>query len=143
MTGGMRWETVLDSPKSVWKRYSVAVLPNLALIAFSYAAGPHPRAPMSFFYLAAAMLSAFYGGLGPGLVSGTISSLAVDYFYTEPIGEVLNTWPSVLMFLVFLGVSAFLSFLAFSLRRAYQEARDSQRKAERAIHSREFTLAAV
>jgi signal transduction histidine kinase len=138
-----RWENFLRTQPPAWKRYAVAIVPNLALIAVSRWMGQHPPVPISFLYLAVAVQAAFYGGLVPGLVSGALASLAVDYFYTEPVGKVLDSSQSDLMFCAFLGTTAFFSFLASSLRNAYQEARQAQVRAEQAIHSREFTLAAV
>jgi K+-sensing histidine kinase KdpD len=49
-----------------------------------------PAATPVFF--AAVMVSAFYGGLGPGLLATALSTWAIDYFFNPPFRELeINT----------------------------------------------------
>jgi signal transduction histidine kinase len=98
---------------------------------------------MSYLYLAGIMLVAFYGGLGPAILAGLISSIAIDYFYVEPVGRILDNWQSFAVWVAVLGISGGLSFLASSLKAAYERAREAQQKAEEAVRAREHTLAVV
>ena len=76
------------------------------------------RAP---FILAAAavMLASWRGGCGPGIVSGLISLLAVNYFILEPTGNLnLLTGPNAVTAVLFLGVAAMISALNDARLRA-------------------------
>ena len=67
-------------------RYAVAVLSVVGAALVTSAIAPlfTYRAPVIPFTLAV-MLSAWYGGLGPGLVTTILGFLAVDYLYLPPI----------------------------------------------------------
>jgi signal transduction histidine kinase len=111
-------------------RYGCTLLLITTLVLVSAFVGPRPHFPMSFLYLAATMLVAFYGGLGPAILSGVISSTAIDYFYVEPVGM------SILVWVLVLSTSVSLSLLA-------EKARVGKRQAEEATRAREQTLAIV
>jgi signal transduction histidine kinase len=98
---------------------------------------------MSFVYLAATIFVAFYGGFGPALIMGLVSSLVVDYFYVEPVGTVLRSWGDVLVWVCVLGNALLPSFLASLIRYEYECAIRDQRRAEQAVRAREHTLAIV
>ena len=69
-----------------WSRYGVAVLSVVGAALLTSAIAPlfTYRAPVIPFTLAV-MLSAWYGGLGPGLVATILGFLAVDYLFLPPI----------------------------------------------------------
>src|SRR5437870_12792206 len=70
---------------SLLKRYGLAaVLTALAILA-SLLLAPHwtPRHLLLPFY-PAVMLSAWFGGFGPGLLTTLLSALAMDYFWLPP-----------------------------------------------------------
>lgn len=51
--------------------------------------------PTSLFFVAV-MVSAWYGGLGPGLLATLLSTLAINYFYVEPTYSFsINNWSYV------------------------------------------------
>src|SRR5260370_3516970 len=68
-----------------WSRYGVAVLSVVGAALLTSAIAPlfTCRAPVIPFTLAV-MLSAWYGGLGPGLVATILGFFAVDYFFFPP-----------------------------------------------------------
>jgi PAS domain S-box-containing protein len=104
--------------------YGVAVLSvALALgtnLLFYRSLEPTPT-PLFF---AAVMVSAWYGGLGPGLVATMLSTLAINYFYVEPIHSLdINN----LGYLARLSVFVMAALLINSLNQAQRLA---QRKAE-------------
>src|SRR5437867_9429592 len=74
-----------SGPWSLLTRYGLAaVLTALAILA-SLLLAPHwnPRHLLLPFY-PAVMLSAWFGGFGPGLLTTLLSALAMDYFWLPP-----------------------------------------------------------
>lgn len=109
--------------------YGVALL-SVALavgtnLQFSPYLAPTPTPP----FFAAVMVSAWYGGLRPGLLATALSTLAINYFFIEPSYS-LNI-PN-LGTLVQLGVFVMAAILINSLNEAQRVA---LRRAEANLHS--------
>src|SRR5262249_55710108 len=70
--------------RPVWVRYGVAVI----LVAFAaccnYFLPPVYGESHYFFFSAAILPSALFGGLGPGLLATTVSALTSDYLFIAP-----------------------------------------------------------
>jgi len=129
---------------SLLKRYGLAaVLTALAILA-SLLLAPHwtPRHLLLPFY-PAVMLSAWFGGFGPGLLTTLLSALAMDYFWLPPTFAFGMQEPGDLIgFVLFLGVGLLVSALNARLLRAQRHAEaavaelrrevDERRKAEEA-----------
>jgi len=81
-------------------------------------------APVSLF-LGAIMLSAWFGGLGPGLLATALSSLAFDYYFLPPIYSLVAK-PGDIPRLVIFTVSA---LFVGSLSAAQRSATESLRRA--------------
>jgi len=81
-------------------------------------------APVSLF-LGAIMLSAWFGGLGPGLLATALSSLAFDYYFLPPIYSLVAK-PGEIPRLVIFTVSA---LFVGSLSAAQRSATESLRRA--------------
>src|SRR5438128_12484684 len=105
-----------SGPWSLMKRYGLAaVLTALAILA-SVLLAPHwnPRHLLSPCY-PAVMLSAWFGGFGPGLVTTLLSTVAITYV-DRPIHTLTIRDPGTLIGLVlFLGVGVLLSALTTHL----------------------------
>lgn len=69
------------------------------------------------FFQAAVVLSAWYGGLGPGVVAATVSFLILDYYFVPPI-NVFTIGPDLLRLIVFGAVAILTSALSAKLRKA-------------------------
>src|SRR2546425_10026241 len=125
-----------SGPWSLLTRYGLAaVLTALAILA-SLLLAPHwnPRHLLLPFY-PAVMLSAWFGGFGPGLLTTLLSALAIGYLYLPPTPSLRIRDPGDLMgFLLFLCVgllfSALNARLLASRHRAESAARDLQREIE-------------
>src|SRR3989442_2296180 len=127
---------------SLLKRYGLAaVLTALAILA-SLLLAPHwnPRHLLLPFY-PAVMLSAWFGGFGPGLLTTLLSALAMDYFWLPPApGFGIREHGEFMGFVLFLGVGLLVSLLNARLLRAQRHAEavaaemrheaDERRKAE-------------
>jgi PAS domain S-box-containing protein len=73
-------------------------------------------------FFAAVMLSAWYGGLGPGLLATALAGWASAYFFPDnPPGGAVFSWDDSIRLAVFLMVATLISSLT-SLRQRAQEA---------------------
>jgi PAS domain S-box-containing protein len=101
------------------RRYSVAAL--LTLLALSLALlGERtwgPAATYSFF-LAAVMLSSWVSGLGPGIMSTVLGTLAADYFLIAPLHTVRFDASRIVQLSAFIATAGLISYLNESRRRA-------------------------
>jgi signal transduction histidine kinase len=107
-------------------RYGITVLSviGVVIIARWMEIGLHSASHVSLF-LCAVMLSAWFGGIRPGLLSIALSLLAFDYFFVPPVYSLAvetNEIPRLLIFalsaLFVGGLSAAQRSKAASLRRA-------------------------
>src|SRR4051794_33331718 len=67
--------------------YAVAVAASLTALLISLALEPRLGERSFVLLFAAVMLSAWYGGLGPGLVATGLCGLALDYFFELPLNS--------------------------------------------------------
>src|SRR5215213_40899 len=79
----------------------------------------------------AIMISAWYGGLGPGLLATFTGGLATDYFFLPPTGSLSGFSLEAVPLLVFLVEGTLVCLLVEALRAARSRAEDSTLEAER------------
>ncbi len=77
----------------------------------------------------AIMVSAWYGGLGPGLLATVLAALIADYFFLHPKGSFSGLSPQAAPLVAFLLEGGLVSFLASSLRSATARAEASAQEA--------------
>jgi PAS domain S-box-containing protein len=122
---------------SPFRRYAVAGLLTVAALSLALLGqGTWGTAATYSFLLGAVMLSSWIGGLGPGVVSTAIGTLAADYFLITPLYTVTFDASRMLQLSVFVGISALISSLNDSRGRAVaalavERARLEERVAER------------
>jgi len=109
-------------PPAIWS-YGIAVLSVAAALIVSRLPAIHLQdAPVSLF-LCAVILSAWFGGVGPGLVATVLSALAFNYYFLPPIHS-LGPKPDEIPRLVIFIVSAlFVGSLSAAQRRATESLR--------------------
>jgi K+-sensing histidine kinase KdpD len=117
-------------PPAIWG-YGIAVLSVAAALIISRLPAVHLQdAPVSLF-LCAVILSAWFGGVGPGLLATSLSALAFNYYFLPPIHS-LGPKPDEIPRLVIFTVSAlFVGSLSAAERSAIESlrrARDDLRK---------------
>ncbi len=111
-------------PPAIWS-YGIAVLSVAAALIVSRWPPLHLQgAPVSLF-LCAVMLSAWFGGIGPGLLATALSALAFYYYFLPPI-YLLGAKPGEIPRLVIFTVSA---LFVGSLSAAQRSATESLRRA--------------
>jgi len=79
------WEFALKHQKTAFEKYAVAI--GIVGIAFALRYALHdslgPRIPFAFFTLST-LISAWYGGLGPGMLAAASGLVLADYFFVPP-----------------------------------------------------------
>lgn len=101
------------------RAYAAAVAAAAAALLVSRLIWPLIDPSGSPLFLAAVVVSAWYGGLGPGLVTTGIAVLAKLYFFMPPTGSLLvDDVATVLYLVVFVLVAVLISSLTGALRRA-------------------------
>ncbi len=109
-------------PPGFWS-YGIGVLSVAAALVISRLPAVHLQdAPVSLF-LCAVILSAWFGGVGPGLLATALSALAFNYYFLPPIYS-LGPKPEEIPRLVIFTVSAlFVGLLSAAQRNATESLR--------------------
>ena len=114
--GGARGD---DSPLAKAGRYGVAVGLTLLAWAATVVLEGDLRAPSLLPFAAAVALATWYGGSGPGLLTGALSIIAIDFSFLPPIGAIELTHSEELVdSVVFLVVALSIGGTTAALRRA-------------------------
>jgi signal transduction histidine kinase len=92
-------------------------------------------------YFLAVILSAWYGGFGPGLISTVLSALALDYFYISPVRSIELDSHAFVRLCVFLTVSVITNVLTNARRRAEADLRQAHAQLEDRVRERTAELA--
>src|SRR5215212_12057108 len=98
---------MFEPTRPKWLRYGFAVGSVIAALVltmiFQVLVDPDP---LSLFFLAAVILSVWFGGIGPGLVATAISIPVIDYFLLYPTYAFGALYPANFLWLsTFLGVA--------------------------------------
>jgi len=103
--------------RMIW-RYSLALITvALALIITSTLKNYTDITPL---FYAAIVISAWFGGMGPGLLAVVLAEVSIDYYFVEPL-YTLRLGPKHISFLVVFGVLAVLTSCMSSKRRRAEE----------------------
>ena len=103
---------------------------------------PYRADPSHFtLFFAAVMMSAWYGGLGTGLVATILSALSLDYYFLAPIHSITLDWRAFLRLGVFLVVAAVTSYLTTARKRAEEALRKAHAELEERVQERTAELA--
>jgi len=116
-------------PSRTWS-YTFAVLSCTLAFIISRWASPHIGFPGTLF-LCVVVLSAWYGGVGPGLVATVLSSLAFHYFFMHPnhVGPRLPPeMPRILMYIVSNLLIGLLSAAQRNAKESLRLARDDLKR---------------
>ncbi len=112
-----------------WQRYGLALLFSALATLVTLLLGPLvERTPTPLFFVSV-LLSAWYGGLGPGILASLVSTLAIHYFFLSPnnalpVAVVNDLVPLV----VFVLVAALVSWLTDARKQAEAAARQERER---------------
>ncbi len=103
---------------------------------------PYRADPSHFtLFFVAVMVSAWYGGLGAGLLATILSALSLDYFFIAPIHSITLDWRALLRLSTFVLVSLVTSSLTAARRRAEEALRQAHAELENRVRERTAELA--
>src|ERR1043165_7116074 len=110
--------------RRVW-RYGLAIVCVGAALVLNLAIQQYTDITPLFY--AAIVVSAWFGGMGPGLLAVVVSALSIDYFFVAPL-YTFGLGPKHISFMVVFGILAMLTSWMSSKRRkaevALKQARD-------------------
>ncbi len=116
-----------SKPSRIWS-YGVALLSTASALVISRWLFLHLKASPGTLFLCAVMVSAWFGGVGPGLFATTLSALAFHYFFLPPMyslgpkpGEVPKLFMYIMANLIVGLLSAAQRNAKESLRRAHDD----------------------
>src|SRR5204863_3016391 len=108
------------------------VFVSLAMIISDFI-WPYTDRASATLFLGAIMLSAFFGGLGPGLVATAISAFLVDYYFVPPYYRFEFSLATLLRAGVFTSLSILVSWLNGSRRRLMEDLREQDTEREQLL----------
>jgi PAS domain S-box-containing protein len=111
-------------PSAIWV-YGIAVLLVTAAVIISRWPALHLETAPASLFLCAVMISAWLGGVGPGLLAIVLSCFAFNYYFLEPLYSFTVKSEEIPRFVIF-AVSA---IVAGSLSAAQRNAAESLRRA--------------
>ena len=117
------------------QRYGAAILAAVVAFAASYATWPLMNSMPWVFCFAAIMVTAWFCGQGPSLVTTAILVILGRYFFIRPYGTFTLDHVNVVPILVFVGVSLFIGFLASARRWAEAHERAERRRFQATVTS--------
>jgi K+-sensing histidine kinase KdpD len=131
-TTGRKWQ--LNAPVSVIQRYGLAIVSvSVALGAAILTNRYHFRGVEFPLFLFAIAITVWYGGPGPGIVALVLSSLAFDYYFTEPYYTLYVTRNDLLNYFVFLLFASLITWFSALRRRVERDLRHSRDELEKEV----------
>jgi C4-dicarboxylate-specific signal transduction histidine kinase len=118
-------------PGSILARYGLATLLSGAGLGLTFLLAPIVSYPFLYPFLFAVMLSAWFGGTGPGLFAVSLSLLAVSYWFIPPPDAFAMKLEDVPYFAAFAASSLLASWLSTDRRRIERKLRDRTAELER------------
>jgi PAS domain S-box-containing protein len=111
-------------PSAIWV-YGIAVLLVTAAVIISRWPALHLETAPASLFLCAVMISAWLGGVGPGLLAIVLSCFAFNHYFLEPLYSFTVRSEEIPRFVIF----AMSAIVAGSLSAAQRSAADSLRRA--------------
>src|SRR5713226_4376160 len=132
---------MLTNGRSPLMRYAVSVITVAAALGLNLLSWPSAQGTHSSLFFAAVMVSAWYGGLGPGILATVLSALSLDYFFIAPVHSLSFDWSAILRLSVFLLVALLTSYLTGARKRAEEALRIAHGELEKRVEERTADLA--
>ncbi len=138
------WEPILTGTRSPALRYLFAVVVScLSLGMVILFQKLEPGAPFTSFAILSVILSAIFGDRGPAFVDTLITSIGIDYFFSEPSYEVLDSVSSFARVLVYMAIGYIVSALVESLKENFVAIRRQKEELALEKEARENVLGVV
>src|SRR5689334_12176146 len=129
MTMAVRWTMVEHGIPIAPFRYGLAVALTIVALLLSLSLSPWVQESPFSLFLAAVAVSAWYGGLGPGLMATLLGGLICATFFLPPFASpTVATITSAVRLVIFLLVAILISSLSATLREAQRRAEASRQR---------------
>lgn len=125
-----REQNMLKLTRSRLQRYSVAIITVLLALLLTRLLWPLQKLTVYPLFFAAVMVSSWYGGMEPGLVTTVLSALACAYFFLDPYSLTV-TLPGIVGLVQFVLVALLINSLNAALRYARRQAEINALEAQR------------
>ena len=136
----MKWFARLKELRPFAYRYPItAIAVGLAVLGTMLLRSANGPTLYSLSFIAV-LLSAWYGGLGPGLFATALSALSIDYFLLPPLGSIDFTWSHIEQTGVFTLSAIIIGTLTASRRRTEKKLADLSTELERRVQERTADL---
>jgi PAS domain S-box-containing protein len=120
--------SMLNLPRTLVLRYGVAISAvGLALLVTLHVDLLANRAPFALF-LAAVIISTWYGGRNPGLLAIALSTLVSTYFILRPLYSPVLSYNNILRVSTFILLSLLINFLTSARQHSEQSLRESEKR---------------
>ncbi len=104
-------------PRAIWS-YGIAVLSVLAVMAISFWPPVHLQGAPASLFLCAILVSAWFGGNGPGLLATALAVLAFDYYFVLPIHSLIVKGEEIPRLAMFIVTAIFVELVSAAQRSA-------------------------
>jgi PAS domain S-box-containing protein len=94
-------------------------------------------------FLAAVMVTAWYGGLKPGLVAAFLSTCLISFFLLQPRLQLRLSWSDVPKLAVFVAVATLISALSESRKRANETLRQANQSLQALVEASPLAIAVL
>src|SRR5258708_10153327 len=102
-------------PPAIWG-YGIAVVSVAAAFTLSQLPAVHLQDALVSLFLCAVILSAWFGGIGPGLLATALSALAFNYYFLPPIHSLTLKTDEVPRLVIFTVSALFVGALSAAAR---------------------------
>lgn len=128
----VRWQSQLPESRSVAQRYGLAIGSVAGALGTALLLGRYDIKGVEFpLFLFAIALTVWYAGPRPGVLAVVLSSLAFDYFYTDPplsFAVTGNDIPYLIVFIMFSLLLTWFSAVRHRVERDLVRSRDALAK---------------
>jgi len=131
---------VLNEHRSPLLCYGVAVAVVALALVLTLLLRPFLDPDVFSLFFAAVMVSAWYGGLGPGLLATALAVLLIDAFLLYPVDQFTLNLHSFLRLIMFMLVALLISSLTAARRRAEDALRKAHDELEMRVQERTAEL---
>ena len=125
--------------KQSLRNYTVAVVSVAVALGIMRLPIVHLQGAIVSLFLCAVMLSAWLGGVGPGLLAAGLSAAAFAYYFLSPVHSLIVAAEETPRFVIFV----LAAILVGSLSAAQRSSMQSLRKAEETLRETQAALAHV
>ena len=117
-------------------RYLFAVFATGVSFFLTRWASSHSTGTLFDLFQGAVVLSAWYGGFGPGILTGTLSILVIDYFFIPPLYTLRLGMTDLFRLSIFGSIALLTSSLSDRLRQAKVDLERSSQELEDRVQTR-------